>query len=133
MDYQVPSKNGFSQACLVFGILSVVTILTGVLPLFFGSLCILFGILSKKSNAPYDSSAKIGFGCGAAGFTLSLAFMVVITIFLPTFFKDDTFRQQLDDTYEQLYGVDFEGFLEEYLGTDVELDEMFGGEDSVWY
>lgn len=128
MEYQIPVKNRFSQASLVCGVLAILTILTGILPIFFGSLSIIFGILSKKSNTPYDSNAKVGFGCGAAGLLMSFAFMAMTFILLPAMFKDDAFRQQLDATYEQLYGVDFEEFFELYTGEEIDIDELFGGD-----
>lgn len=132
MDYQIPVKNRFSQASLVCGILAIITILTGVLPIFFGSLSIIFGILSKKGNAPYDTNAKVGFGCGTAGFLMSVAFMAMTFMLLPTLLKDEAFRQQLDTTYEQVYGVDFEEFFEIYTGREVDVDELFGGDFLEW-
>ncbi len=132
MDYQIPVKNRFSQASLVCGILAIITILTGVLPIFFGSLSIIFGILSKKSNIPYDTNAKVGFGCGTAGMLMSVAFMAMTFILLPTMFKDEVFRQQLDTTYKQIYGVDFEEFIETYTGQEVDIDELFGGDLLEW-
>lgn len=128
MEYQIPVKNRFSQACLICGILAIVTILTGVLPIFFGSLCIIFGILSKKSNIPYDSGAKAGFFCGGAGLLMSIAFLAMTFILLPTMFRNDSFREQLDATYEEMYGVDFEEFFELYTGQEIDIDEMFGGD-----
>ena len=108
------STNGFAVASMVCGIISIVLCCTIVLSLPFAALSILFAVLShrKGRNLPGMSIAGISTGIMSLVFTL---FMVVyVFVQLPFMLNDPYFRHQLDETYEDMYGMDFEEFWEYY-------------------
>lgn len=108
------STNSFAVASMVCGIISLVLCCTIVLSLPFAALSILFAVLSyrKGRNLPGMSIAGISTGIMSLVFTVFM--MVYVLVQLPAMLDDPYFRNQLDQTYEEMYGMDFEEFWEYY-------------------
>lgn len=101
-------KNSFATAALILGgfaILGTTTILPAI---FAGSLSILFGILSRKRRKKLSGAAKGGMICSAISIGISSVMFISYTIQLPVLLKDENFRQQIETTYEQIYGQSIE-------------------------
>lgn len=108
---QENSSTGFAIASMVCGILSIIVCCGGVLSLPFGALSIIFAVLSKRlrRNMPGMSIAGIWLGC--VGILLGIL-MTVYSFFMV--FNDPLLYDQVNATYEMLYGESFEEFLENY-------------------
>ncbi len=122
--YTSDEPSPFAKAALITGIIALVTIMTGILPLIFGSLSILFAVLSHKKNTPLESRALWGGIIGSVGLALAVAMIVVTITLLPTILKDPEYRAQLNAQTESMYGVPFDELMEESYGIDI--DELFG-------
>ena len=132
MDYQVNEafrrhldpnrKNPFSKASLIMGILALLTIATGVLPLFFGALGILFAILSHRKGKQLDASALWGTVTSVIGLCIAIVMLVITIIMLPSLLKDPAYREQLNAFSQSMYGSSFDEVLEEGYGID--LDQL---------
>lgn len=117
MEQNTVSQNSitaFSIASLVFGILSLVTCCTGILPLAAGGLSILFVVLSHRQKKPLPQMSLIGMIFAIIGMILGLILTVatVIYVIIPLL-TDPNAYQELNTFYETYYGVS--------------LDEMLGG------
>ena len=110
--YYMPPRrqsNGMMAAALVMAGAAVISILSCVGPLFFGSLAILFAILSKGKEPKMKPSAigsivlsLLSIFAGAA-----LLFMTIRAVQ-----TDPAARAQLDGAFEMMYGVDYDEFSE---------------------
>lgn len=108
-------NNTFTILSLIFGILTFFSLLTVILPFIFGSLAIIFAILSKGSSLKMEPLAK-------TAVTLSVSGIILITALA----GGTTYRLITDEEYRANVSAEFEkinGFtLEEY--TDM-LEELY--------
>lgn len=97
--------NGFAVASLILGILAVLTICTVYLPWIFGSLSILFALLSKGKETHMHSLAY-------SGTVVSFIALVISVLFISFVFSalvhDELFQQEFNAAYESIYGESFE-------------------------
>ncbi len=120
----IPKKaNPFAIASMILGILSILSIITGVFPLIFGSLSILFVILSRRKNTPLEAPALAGSITACIGILLSVFLLIVSFALLPTLMNDPEYRNQLNSVSQSMYGISFDEVMEEGYGID--LDEFF--------
>jgi len=120
-NYRNPNrKNPFSKASLALGILALLTIATGVLPLFLGALGILFAILSHRKGKPLDTSALWGTVTSVIGMCIAIVMFVITLMMLPTLLKDPAYREQLNSFSQSMYGTTFDEMLEESYGIDLD-------------
>ncbi len=119
---EIGRKSPFSKASLIMGILALLTIATGVFPLFFGALGILFAILSRRKGKTLDTSALWGAVTSVIGLCIAIVMFIITLMMLPTLLKDPTYREQLNSFSQSMYGTSFDEMLEESYGID--LDEL---------
>ena len=123
MEYEVRSgKNPFSNASMVLGILSVLTLGTIFLPLPMAALGILFACLAHRKGQKRDRSARIGLITSVAGLCISLSLIVSSLAMLPTMLRTPEYRDQLNAFSNQLYGESFDDMVEDLYGLD--LDDL---------
>ncbi len=109
---------------MVLGVLSIFTMLTVYIPFFFGSLAILFAILSTGYGKKMLATAKIGIGTGIGGMAVVIAVMgtLVMTILsssgdsLTSFGRqmDQQFENQTGQSFEDIFGQSYEDIMKEY-------------------
>ena len=105
-----PVANSMTVLALIFAVIAALTILTGIFPVFFGSLAILFAILSKGSNLKMDASGKISTTIA----TLSIVLGIVITgVTMYKVTYDPEMKNMVNDAFEQVYGVSFDEYMEQ--------------------
>lgn len=109
---QKTEKNPFATAALVLGILSLLSISTIIVPVFCGSLAILFAILSKGKNRTMESIAGYGVFSGLGALLLTL-FISATSVWM--YFYNEDYRNELNSTFEEIYGITFEQYTEEML------------------
>lgn len=103
------NTNTFATISLIFGILTFLSLVTVVLPYVFGSLAIIFAILSKGSSLKMDSLAK-------TAVTISLSGILLITAFAGnTLYRlntDEEYRANISAEFEKIYGMSLEEYME---------------------
>ena len=105
-----PVTNSMAVLALILAIIAALTILTGIFPIFFGSLAILFAILAKGNNLKMDTSGKIS----TAIATLSIVLGLVITgVTMYEITYDPEMKNVFNATFEQMYGVSFDEYMEQ--------------------
>lgn len=125
MDNQsIPKQNPFVTATLITGLLSLLSICTGILPLPLGALGILFAILSHRKGQRLETPAFVGLLSSIIGMAVALAMLIMSFVTLPSMLRNDTYREQLNSISESMYGVSFDDMLESGYGID--LDELLG-------
>lgn len=104
----VKQQSGMAAAAVMMAGLAVISILTCLGPVFFGSLAILFAILSKggdrKLKGTVLGSIIVSFLSMAAGIFILIGTMHAIK-------TDPVVRAQVDQSFEMMYGVDYDTFM----------------------
>lgn len=102
-------NNTFATLSLIFGILTFVSLPTVIFSYFFGSLSIIFAILSKGSSFQMASMAK-------TAVALSLSGMVLITALTGTtayrLITDEDYRAEVSAEFERINGFTLEEYTE---------------------
>lgn len=107
------SIRSFSTASLVFGILSVILFWTGIFPLAFGAMGVIFAVLSRREDRPFPSSAWWGCVASFIGIFMGLLilYFVIVNYAIPLM-TDPAFYQEMNEYYLNTYGIS----LDEMLG-----------------
>lgn len=113
---QQPNRraNGLAIAALITGLLAVVTICTVYGAFIFGSLSIVFALLSKGKENHMHSLAISGTIIG------TIALVITVMLFgasISLLMNDEEFQQEFDSMYEDMYGESFEEQMDDILGS----------------
>lgn len=102
-------KNTFAILSLMFGILTFLTLFTVIFPFFFGSLSIIFAVLSKGSSLKMNSLAK-------SAVTLSLSGIILITALtggtMYRLMTDEEYRAAVSAEFERINGITLEEYMD---------------------
>ena len=118
-----PYGQGFIIASMVCGVLSVTACCTGILSLPLGALGILFALLTYRRGKKMNGSAMTGIVFSTMGIITGVSMLIYSLYTLPEMMQDPFFRSQIDAMTEQMYGMDFAEFLEEYYGYEINVSE----------
>ena len=111
-----PYRQGFMLASGICGLLSITTCCTGVLSLPLGALGILFAVLAARKGKKLNGTCIGGIISSCLGILAGIVMILTSFLMLPEMLKDELYREQLDMVTEQMYGMDFAEFLEEFYG-----------------
>lgn len=101
-----------ASAALIFGAVSLLTILTIFLPLILGSVAIVLALLSKGREPKMLTQAKVGLSCGIAGLSVVLALLAssyAIMFTYPEMLPEA--GRMVDTMYEETYDTKTEDIL----------------------
>ena len=115
-----PYGQGFMIASGICGLMSVTACCTGILSLPLGALGILFAALTYRKGKKMNSACLIGVVSSCLGIVSAIVLMINTFAMLPTLVENDAFRSQLDVVTQQMYGMDFKMFMEEFYGYSFE-------------
>lgn len=111
-----PYGQAFSIASAVCGLLSLMTCCTVVLSLPLGALGILFAVLAHRKGKPLNNQCVTGITLSSIGLVTAVCLIIYSFVMLPVLMRNDTFRHQINTISQQMYGMDFDAFMEEYYG-----------------
>lgn len=111
-----PYGQSFSVASAVCGLLSMTTSCTIVLSLPLGALGILFAVLAHRAKKKMNSTCGTGLILSCVGLTTAVSMIVYSFVMLPSLMQNATFRNQVNAVSQQLYGMDFDEFMEGAYG-----------------
>jgi len=115
-----PYGQSFSTASMVCGIMSITTCCTVLFTLPLGALGILFALLASRKGKRMNSSCLFGTVCSCIGLVSAGVMLLYSFAMFPSMMQDEAFRSQFDTVTEQLYGMDFTEFMEEFYGYSIE-------------
>lgn len=120
--FRNPGLN-MASTSLFLGVAAICTAMTVFMPLLFGSLAIVFALLSKGYGKKMLTQAKVGFICGLGSFCITTAMFVSSFIMLisnPDILVevgrqyDATCKAMYGQTSEEMFGYSFEDMMEDY-------------------
>lgn len=113
-------RSSFAVASMACGIISLILCCTGVFSLTFGSLGILFAVLTYRRGQRMDSLSIAGVWTSSVGMALGILITISVLAQIPAMLRDPGLRKDLDNTYESIYGEDFSEFWENHYGIHIE-------------
>ena len=113
----VSRPNSFATASLVFGVLALVSVFTMIVipTIVFGSLSIIFAVLSKGADRKMGNRALGGTIVSASAFVINAAICVIsfyVVFSDPQSTKD--YLNTMNQIYEEMTGISFDELLESY-------------------
>lgn len=107
------SIQAFSIAALAFGVISLITFFTGIVPLFAGGMGLIFAALSRRKGMALTGAGRVGLYLSVIGivFGATLLLYAYYTVLLPMM-NDPEFYDTMNLYYQNNFGIS--------------LDEMFG-------
>lgn len=102
-------SNTFTILSMIFGILTFLSLLTVVFPFIFGSLAIIFAILSKGSSLNMEPLAKTAVAIALSGIVLITALTGTTAYRLIT---DKDYRDKVSEEFEKINGYTLEEYTE---------------------
>ena len=118
-----PYGQGFIIASVICGALSVTACCTGILSLPLGALGILFALLTYRRGKNINGTVMTGIVLSTMGIITGVSMLIYSFYTLPDMMRDPMFRNQVDAITEQMYGMDFAEFMEQYYGYEFDLSE----------
>ncbi len=108
--------DGMATVSMALGIISLVSLLflQFWIPLLLGGVSIIMAILSRGSLKKLLSKAKAGIICSSVALGLDVTFCIFalwLSFVLPN--QSPQFREELNKTFEQQYGVSYDELIEE--------------------
>lgn len=125
-----PVANNMTVAALMLSVFALLTLTTGLFPILFGCLAILFAILSKGNNRHMDTSGKISTTLATVSVILGV---VISAISFYEIKNDPEVHAKFNATFKQVYGVDFDTYwdgMQHYYETGETPDFMKDGSTS---
>ncbi len=105
---RVIKLNLFTIAALICTMLAFLMVLTGLMPIFFGSFAIIFAVLSKGKEMKMNRLAR----SAVSGSIISILLGIVLTVAaVYTIISDPKAREIYDQTFEQNTGMTIEEYL----------------------
>ena len=105
----------FATASLVMGILALVTLCTIYLPIVFGSLSIIFAVLSKGNERKISGLSCAGIITSVSGIVFSIITIVTTIALLysnPDFYQE--YKDEMNRILSEQYGITYDEMMEEY-------------------
>lgn len=110
-------RGGFVTASMILGGVSILALSTFVLPVFFGSLGVLFALLAKRGKDKFRSANLFGFVTSLTGLVMGAVFSIVMFVNALHFLEPEN-RAELNRIYEQTYGISFDEYTDSLYGGD---------------
>ena len=85
-----------------------------------GALSILFAVMAHRKKREFTSQVKIGIVTSLISILITGVILVTTIISLPTLLKSEEYREQLNTTSEQMYGMSFDELMNDYYGIDLD-------------
>ncbi len=115
-----PYGQAFTIASGICGLMSVTACCTGILSLPLGALGILFAALTYRKGKKMNSASLVGVVSSCVGIISAVIITINTFTMLPALMENESFRYQLDTMTQQMYGMDFQTFMEEFYGYSFE-------------
>ncbi|HIW80140.1 MAG TPA: DUF2987 domain-containing protein [Candidatus Acetatifactor stercoripullorum] len=112
--------RGFEYASFICGLISITAACTGIFSIPIGALGVLFAVLTYRAGKKMKPECRAGIWLSCIGMASGIAMIIFTFATLPARLNDEAFRSQMNVMYQQMFGMDFETFMEEYYGVTFE-------------
>lgn len=116
--------NAFAKASLTIGGIALVSVFTFTIfpAIILGALALILALLSRGAELEFHKTAK-------NGILMSILAMIVNVVLVGgTFamiFGNNTFHDELNATYEEMYGMTYDELLEGIMDGSIEAEDLY--------
>jgi len=116
--------NAFARASLTIGGIALVSVFTfTVFPaVILGSLALILALLSRGSELTFHKTAKNGILVSVMAMVINI---VLVGGTVALIFGDNSFHDELNATYEEMYGMTYDELLEGIMNGNVEAEDVY--------
>lgn len=103
------TNRRFANAAFACGIISLVSLWSGVFSIVFGGLGVMFANLSRRKGKAYPGRGRAGHTLAMIGLIIGLVITIYTAyILIESYLTNGTYFQQFESTYRSFYGKDFD-------------------------
>lgn len=112
MDYTTETENRFSSLICICGILSIMSVFTGIFPLILGAIGVLLSCIGHRKGATRTPSETLGLATSIIGLGIGcfLFYFAFATVLIPYYTDPEAFAK-IQEIY-QAYGFDLKSLLD---------------------
>ena len=120
----VTPANAFAKASLTIGGIALASVFTFTIfpAIILGALALILALLSRGAELDFHKTAKSGILISVLALVVNVA-LVGGTCFL--ILGDTPYHDQLNETYEEMFGMSYDELLEGVMDGSIETDDLY--------
>lgn len=120
----VTPANAFAKASMVIGGIALVSVFTFTIfpAIVLGALALILALMSRGAELTFHRTAKNGILLSIMAFVVNIALIGGI---LGMIFGDNSYHEELNATYEEMFGMTYDELLEGVMDGSIETDDLY--------
>ena len=120
----VVPANAFAKASMTIGGIALVSVFTFTIfpAIILGSLALILALMSRGAELTFHRTAKNGILLSIMAFVVNIA---LVGGTLGMIFGDNSYHEELNATYEEMFGMTYDELLEGVMDGSIETDDLY--------
>ena len=120
----VVPANAFAKASMVIGGIALVSVFTFTIfpAIILGALALILALMSRGAELTFHRTAKNGILLSIMAFVLNIALVGGTLVMI---FGDNSYHEELNATYEEMFGMTYDELLEGVMDGSIETDDLY--------
>lgn len=116
--------NAFAKASLTIGGIALVSVFTFTIfpAIILGALALILALMSRGAEITFHKTAKNGILLSVMAFIVNIA---LVGGTLGMIFGDNTYHEELNATYEEMFGMTYDEILQGVMDGSIETDDLY--------
>ncbi len=116
--------NAFAKASMVIGGIALVSVFTFTIfpAIILGALALILALMSRGAELTFHRTAKNGILLSIMAFVVNIA---LVGGTLGMIFGDNSYHEELNATYEEMFGMTYDELLEGVMDGSIETDDLY--------
>ncbi len=116
--------NAFAKASLTIGGIALVSVFTFTIfpAIILGALALILALMSRGAELTFHKTAKNGILLSVMAFIVNIA---LVGGTLGMIFGDNSYHEELNATYEEMFGMTYDEILEGVMDGSIETDDLY--------
>lgn len=120
----VTPANAFAKASMTIGGIALVSVFTFTIfpAIILGALALILALMSRGAELTFHKTAKNGILLSIMAFVVNIA---LVGGTLGMIFGDNSYHEELNATYEEMFGMTYDELLEGVMDGSIETDDLY--------
>lgn len=116
--------NAFAKASMTIGGIALVSVFTFTIfpAIILGALALILALMSRGAELTFHKTAKNGILLSIMAFVVNIA---LVGGTLGMIFGDNSYHEELNATYEEMFGMTYDEILEGVMDGSIETDDLY--------
>ena len=116
--------NAFAKASMTIGGIALVSVFTFTIfpAIILGSLALILALLSRGAELTFHKTAKSGILLSVLAIVVNVALVGGTCMLM---LGDTPYHEQLNETYEEMFGISYDEILEGVMDGSIETDDLY--------